>query len=120
RTIAAGVFDRYPNLRIVIRSSGGSVPLLLNKLYWKHKTPAGESTYAEVLRRHFMVDCANGNARTLAFLVDSVGADNVVFGSDYCGGLGPLDKAVRVVEDQADPGHVKQLMERNARKLLGI
>jgi predicted TIM-barrel fold metal-dependent hydrolase len=120
RTIAAGVFDRYPNLRIVIRSSGGSVPLLLNKLWWKHRSAGGEKTYAEVLREHFLVDCANGDARTLAFLVDSMGEDNVVFGSDYCGGLGPLDKAVRVVEDQSQPERVKQLMERNSRRLLGI
>ncbi len=120
RTIAAGVFDRYPDLRIVIRSSGGSIPLLLHKLWWKHKTAEGEKRYSEVLREHYLVDCANGDARTLAFLVDSMGEANVVFGSDYCGGLGPLDKAVQVVQDQPRPERIRQLMEANSRRLLGV
>jgi len=119
RTIAAGVFDRYPKLRFVVRSSGGSLPTLLNKLWWKHKGAGGEQRYSEVLLEHFLVDCANGDARTLAFLVDVMGEDNVVFGSDYCGGLGPLDKAVRVVDDQPQPDRVRKLMERNSRRLLG-
>jgi predicted TIM-barrel fold metal-dependent hydrolase len=120
RTIAAGVFDRWPELRFVVRSSGGSLPTLLNKLWWKHKTAGGERRYSEVLLDHFLVDCANGDARTLSFLVDVMGEDNVVFGSDFCGGLGPLDKAVRVVEDQAQPDRVRRLMERNSKRLLGI
>jgi predicted TIM-barrel fold metal-dependent hydrolase len=120
RTIAAGVFDRYPDLRIVIRSSGGSIPLLMHKLWWKHKGASGEKRYSEVLREHYLVDCANGDARTLTFLVDVMGENNVVFGSDYCGGLGPLDKAVQVVQEQPQPERVQQLMERNSRRLLGI
>jgi predicted TIM-barrel fold metal-dependent hydrolase len=120
RGIAAGVFDRYPELRIVVRSSGGSLPLLLNKLWWKHKTAEGEQRYADILRQHCLVDCANGDARVLAFLLDAMGEDNVVFGSDYCGGLGPLDKAVKVVEDQSRPDKVRALMDRNSRRLLGL
>lgn len=121
RSIAAGVFDRYPDLRIVVRSSGGSLPLLMSKLWWKHKTgDGGEQRYSDVLRKHCLVDCANGDARILSFLVDSMGEDNVVFGSDFCGGLGPLDKAVKVVEDQPQPAKVRQLMERNSKRLLGL
>lgn len=120
RTVAAGVFDRYPELLFVVRSSGGSLPLLLNKLWWKHKSDGGERRYSDVVRDHFLVDCANGDARTLAFLVDSMGEDNVVFGSDYCGGLGPLDKARKVVDDQPHPKRVLELMERNSRRLLRL
>ena len=39
RMIASGLFDRYPNLKIVIRSSGGGIPLLLHRFFWKHKGP---------------------------------------------------------------------------------
>jgi predicted TIM-barrel fold metal-dependent hydrolase len=118
RTIAAGVFDRYPSLQVVIRSGGGSIPILLHKLWWKHKGPEGETRYADVLRAHYLVDSANVDARTIAFLVDSMGEDRVVFGSDYCGGLGPLDKAVALIEEQPAPARVRALMERNARRLL--
>jgi len=47
RMIASGVFDRYPNLKIVIRSSGGGLPLLLHRFFWKHKGPAGEKRYSK-------------------------------------------------------------------------
>ncbi len=87
RTIAAGVFDRYPDLQIVIRSGGGSVPILLQKLWWKHKGPDGERRYSDVLRDHFLVDTANVDARTVGYLVDAMGEERVVFGSDT--GSGP-------------------------------
>ncbi len=120
RTIAAGVFDRYPSLQIVIRSGGGSVPILLQKLWWKHKGPAGERRYSDVLREHFLVDTANVDARTVGYLVDAMGEERVVFGSDYCGGLGPLDKAVGLVDAQPDPGRLRAITERNSRRLLHL
>jgi predicted TIM-barrel fold metal-dependent hydrolase len=119
-TIAAGLFDRYPNLQLVIRSSGGGVPLLLSKLWWKHKGPAGEQRYGDILLQHYLVDCASSNPRTLRFLVDTMGEDRVVFGSDYCGGLGPLAKAIPVIKEQPDPTAITALTERNTRRLLKL
>ena len=120
RTIAAGLFDRYPDLQVVIRSSGGGVPLLLSKLYHKHKSPGGEQRYSEVLLQHFLVDCASAKPRTLQFLIDTMGEDRVVFGSDYCGGLGPLARALPVLDEQPDPVGVREMMERNSRRLLRL
>ena len=120
RMIASGVFDRYPTLRIVIRSSGGGLPLLLHRLFWKHKGPNGERRYSEIFREHFLIDCASSDARTLSFLIDTMGEEGIVFGSDYCGGLGPLKKCLAAVENQSDPEHVKSFTERNSRRLLHI
>jgi predicted TIM-barrel fold metal-dependent hydrolase len=120
RTVAAGVFDRYPSLQIVIRSGGGSVPILLQKLWWKHKGPEGERRYSDVVREHFLVDTANVDARTVGYLVDAMGEERVVFGSDYCGGLGPLDRAVALVDAQPDPARLRALTERNSLRLLRL
>ena len=120
RMIASGLFDRHPNLRIVIRSSGGGIPLLLHRFFWKHKGPQGEKRYSEIFLEHFFIDCASSDARTLAFLIDKLGDDNIVFGSDYCGGLGPLSKALTAIEAQPDPGRVKAFTERNSRRLLRL
>ena len=62
RMIASGVFDRYPNLKIVIRSSGGGLPLLLHRFFWKHKGPEGERRYSEIFLEHFLIDCASSDA----------------------------------------------------------
>ena len=120
RMIASGLFDRHPNLRIVIRSSGGGIPLLLHRFFWKHKGPQGEKRYSEIFLEHFFIDCASSDARTLAFLIDKLGDNNIVFGSDYCGGLGPLSKALTAVEAQPDPGRIKAFTEKNSRQLLRL
>jgi predicted TIM-barrel fold metal-dependent hydrolase len=120
RMIASGVFDRYPNLKIVIRSSGGGLPLLLHRFFWKHKGPHGEQRYSEIFLDHFLIDCASSDARTLAFLIDTMGEERIVFGSDYGGGLGPLRKCFAAIEKQSNPEHVKSFTEKNSRTLLNL
>ena len=120
RMIASGVFDRYPKLRIIIRSSGGGLPLLLHRFFWKHKGPEGEKRYSEIFLEHFLIDCASSDARTLAFLIDALGEEHIVFGSDYCGGLGPLKKCFAAIDKQPNPDHVKSFTAKNSRRLLRI
>lgn len=120
RMIASGLFDRHANLKIVIRSSGGGLPLLLHRFFWKHKGPKGEQKYSEIFLEHFLIDCASSDAPTLAFLVHKMGEKNIVFGSDYCGGLGPLSNAFNAVSALADPGHFKSFTEKNSRRLLNL
>jgi predicted TIM-barrel fold metal-dependent hydrolase len=120
RMIASGLFDRYPNLKIVIRSSGGGIPLLLHRFFWKHKGPDGERRYSEIFLEHFLIDCASSDARTLSFLIDKMGENNMVFGSDYCGGLDRLNRSFEAVMAQPNPEYVKAFMEKNSRHLLHI
>jgi predicted TIM-barrel fold metal-dependent hydrolase len=120
RMIASGLFDRYANLKIVIRSSGGGIPLLLHRFFWKHKGPKGEQKYSDIFLEHFLIDCASSDAPTLAFLIAKMGENNIVFGSDYCGGLGPLNKAFNAISLQANPEHVKRFTEKNSRQLLHL
>jgi predicted TIM-barrel fold metal-dependent hydrolase len=120
RMIASGLFDRYPNLKIVIRSSGGGLPLLLHRFFWKHKGPHGERRYSEIFLEHFLIDCASSDASTLGFLIAKMGENNMVFGSDYCGGLGPLSKGFAAIGAQSNPARVQGFMERNSRTLLHL
>ena len=120
RMIASGVFDRYPALRIVIRSSGGGLPLLLHRFFWKHKGPAGERRYSDIFLENFLIDTASSNARRLSFLIDTMGEERIVFGSDYCGGLGPLNKCFAGVNGQTNPAHVKSFTDKNSRQLLNL
>jgi 2,3-dihydroxybenzoate decarboxylase len=120
RMIASSLFDRYPNLQVVIRSSGGGIPLLLNKLYWKHRGADGEHRYSDILREHFLVDCASSTATTLQFLLDTMGEARVVFGSDYCGGLGPIEKGLAALHQHPHGDDVMELLNRNSRRLLHI
>lgn len=119
RMIAGGVFDRHPALKIVIRSGGGGLPLLLKRLSWRHKG-RDDRSYSEILLDHFLIDTASLDARTLAFLLGTMGEERIVFGSDYCGGLGLLKKGVAVVEQQPDPARIRSITERTSRNLLHL
>ena len=52
--------------------------------------------------------------------LETLGEDRIVFGLDYCGGLGPLEKALPVIEQQADPARIKAITERTSRNLLQL
>jgi len=120
RMIASGLFDRHPDLKIVIRTGGGGLPLLLHRLFWRHKGPNDEERYSDILLRHFWIDTAGVDPRTFRFLLDTLGEDRIVFGSDYCGGLGALEKALPVIDQQPDPERIKALTERTSRNLLQL
>jgi len=120
RAIACGLFDRYPNLRVVIRSGGGVMPMMLNKMTWKHKGASGEKRYGEVVREHFAVDTRSPDPRTLSFVIDAMGEKGVVFGSDFAGGTGPMQASLIAIERQPDPEGVKAMTERNTRRLLRL
>lgn len=120
RMIACGLFDRYPNLRIVIRSGGGGIPLLVQRMFWKHKGPDGEKRYADIFLEHFLIDTASVRPHALPFLIDTLGRDRIVFGSDYCGGLGPLEKGLAVIEQQDDADQVRTFMNENSKQLLHL
>ncbi len=61
------------------------------------------------------IDCASSDARTLAFLIETLGEGRIVFGSDYCGG-----QAFAAIDQQPDPARVQNSTERNSRKLLRV
>ena len=94
--------------------------MLQSKLWWKQKSPGGtERQYVDILRDHFLIDTAIVTPRSLAGLVLIMGEGRIVFGSDYCGGLGPLSKAMPVLDGQDDPVAMRAMVERNAQVLLG-
>jgi predicted TIM-barrel fold metal-dependent hydrolase len=49
-----------------------------------------------------------------------MGEDRIVFGSDYCGGLGLLKKGVAVIDQQPDPARIKKITEQTSRNLLRL
>ena len=117
--VASGLFDRYPGVRVVIRSGGG-VPLLQSKMWWTHHGEDGDKQYSEIFKNHFLVDTANVDVRTITALSFLMGDEGVVFGSDYGGGLGLLRDAVANIDAQPEPDHLRAAAERNSRELLSL
>ena len=86
--ILSGGFDKLPrNLRICFAHGGGSFAFLLGRLQnaWEHHPVArGSCEFApkEYLNR-FYVDSVVFDSRALKYLVETMGAEKIMLGSDY-------------------------------------
>ena len=123
--ILSGAFDRLPNtLRICFAHGGGSFAFLLGRLEnaWHHHPVArGDCQYApsHYLNR-FSTDSAVFDQRTLQFLVGTMGADQVVLGSDYPFPLGE-ERVGSLIRQSNLPQHTKaKLLSGNAARFLAL
>ena len=123
--ILSGAFDRLPStLRIGFAHGGGSFAFLLGRLEnaWHHHPVArGECEHppSHYLNR-FYVDSAVFEQRTLKFLVETMGGDRVMLGSDYPFPLGE-ERVGSVIRQSNLPPDIKtKLLSSNAMRFLGI
>jgi aminocarboxymuconate-semialdehyde decarboxylase len=85
--IFGGIFDACPELKVCIAHGGGPACFGMGRLDrgWQVRSEARmhiqhpPSTY----QRHFYYDCVTNSEVALRFLIDQVGADRVVLGSDW-------------------------------------
>src|ERR1700683_4302400 len=123
--ILSGAFDRLPStLRICFAHGGGSFAFLLGRLEnaWHHHPVArGDCQYppSHYLNR-FYVDSAVFDQRSLQFLVGTMGADQVMLGSDYPFPLGE-ERVGSLIRQSNLPQHTKaKLLSGNAARFLEI
>ena len=86
--VLSGAFDRLPSsLRICFAHGGGSFAFLLGRMQnaWEHQPLArGGAQFPPVdYVNRFAVDSAVFDQRSLKLLVDVMGEDRVLLGSDY-------------------------------------
>jgi len=84
----SGALERYPNIRFICAHAGGTVPYLVARfdLLWfqdpdlVERAPLGGSAY---LARLFYDTALSANPHALRSLTELVGADHILFGSDF-------------------------------------
>jgi aminocarboxymuconate-semialdehyde decarboxylase len=123
--LLSGAFDRLPeNLRICFAHGGGSFAFLLGRLEnaWSHHEVArgiSEHSPRHYLNR-FYTDSAVFDQRTLKFLVETMGVDRVVLGSDYPYPLGE-EEVGKLIRASALAASTKaKLLGENAATFLGL
>ncbi|NTX26832.1 amidohydrolase [Burkholderia pyrrocinia] len=121
--ILGGVLDRYPTLQVTLPHAGGALPILVGRL------DAGWTVRPETRRlaqkpssylRRFNYDTVSHSGPVLNFLMENVGVDRLVLGSDYCFDMG-YEQPVRFL-DRLDltAQQRSMILGGNAGKLLGI
>ena len=123
--ILSGGFDRLPaNLRICFAHGGGSFVFLLGRMEnaWKHHPVARgacQFSPSHYLNR-FYVDSAVFDESALRFLVNTMGEDRVLLGSDYPFPLGEERVGKLIRESQLRPEVKVKLLGGNAAQFLGL
>jgi 5-carboxyvanillate decarboxylase len=129
RLIAAGIFDRYPNLRIVLGHMGETLPFVLDRLdnryEWEMKMfgkvkQARLRLPSEYFKNHFVVTTSGMNYRVpMMAAIAELGADRVLFAADY-----PMEEpsqAVAAVEAMELSMQDRwKVFETNARKVFAL
>lgn len=95
RLIFGGVLDRFPRLQVFLGHAGGALPYLIGRLDRVHRVR--REAQGEVRRRptaylrRLYFDTITHHALALEYLVNLVGADRVLLGSDYRFDMGTAD-----------------------------
>jgi aminocarboxymuconate-semialdehyde decarboxylase len=89
RLITAGVISRHPGLTILLAHGGGCLPYLLGRLHHAHAMGLLKGPDPDECARKFVYDTVVFDPLQLRHLVDVVGPDCVVVGTDS-----PFDMAI--------------------------
>ena len=94
--IYGGVLVRWPNLKLVFAHAGGVFPYIVGRMDHGYRVRERECGAAipELPSTYFTqlyFDNITFNPRALRYLVDLVGADHILIGSDYPFDMGPAD-----------------------------
>jgi aminocarboxymuconate-semialdehyde decarboxylase len=123
RLIFSGTLDELPALRLVLMHGGGYLPYQIGRLDHGHRVrpeARGCKLPPSAYLGRFSYDTVTHAPGPLRFLVDLVGADHVVYGTDF-----PFDMAAGPLAGQLagaglDAGQTEQIAGANAVRLFGL
>jgi aminocarboxymuconate-semialdehyde decarboxylase len=121
--IFSGLLDRFPKLNICLPHAGGALPYLIGRLNhgWKvrQECKAMKKPPSSYLRR-FTYDTISHGPEPLRYLINLVGADRVMLGSDYCFDMG-YERPVEVVSAlKLSSNDQEKILGGNAARLLRL
>jgi aminocarboxymuconate-semialdehyde decarboxylase len=123
--IFGGVLERLPKLRVAIAHGGGSFPATMGRItHGFNVRPdlcAVDNPHPpEKYLGKFWVDSLVHDARTLEFLIETIGQDFIALGSDYPFPLGELEPG-KLIKSMNFPDPLQhKLLAGNALRWLGM
>jgi aminocarboxymuconate-semialdehyde decarboxylase len=121
--IFGGTLDRYPGLRLLAAHGGGFLPTYIGRSdhAWAERPDARGCALppSEYLRRMWY-DALVYTPRALRHLVEAVGADKVMLGTDYPFDMGVTDPVERAAAAGLPAADLTAILSGNAAALFGL
>jgi aminocarboxymuconate-semialdehyde decarboxylase len=123
RMMFSGVFDRFPGLQIKVPHAGGFLPYQIERFQHaadfrpEPRSKGFRGRPVDVLKRLYY-DTITFSPATLRYLIDLVGADRLMLGSDYPFEMGDPDP-VGTVMTSVDAAHRPAVLGETAMHLCG-
>lgn len=124
RLILSGCLDRHPKLTVVLVHAGGFMPYQIGRL--DHGFKVRSETNAKIKAppssylRRFYFDTITHASIPLRFLVDLVGADRIVIGTDIPFDMQDLYFSEYLAETGLDAQSLEAIDSGNARRIFGL
>ena len=124
RLMLSGAMDDVPDLRIVIPHGGGYLPYQIGRLECVHRNRpvarTGTATSPRELFGRFYFDALTHDPVALRMLIDLVGADHVVIGSDHPFDMGYADPVSELDKVPGLTAHEREMITNGtAMSLMG-
>jgi aminocarboxymuconate-semialdehyde decarboxylase len=120
--VMAGVMERHPDLRVLLAHGGGALLAVRGRLRRAHEfQPQARSRLQEPPDesiRRFYFDTLTHDAALLRALIDYVGADHVLLGSDYPFDMGDARQVETVRAAGLPPEDEAAILAGNAERIL--
>jgi len=81
RIVYAGIFDRYPNLKLIGSHLGGMILLYLDRLNWREGNPTCKEEPETYFKKIFYDTAGPIRAAFIKLVYDTVGAEQILFGA---------------------------------------
>jgi aminocarboxymuconate-semialdehyde decarboxylase len=123
--IFGGVFERFPKLKVAFAHGGGTFPATIGRIEQGYKarpdlTALDNDVNPREYLGKFYVDSLTHDPKMLQFIIDLIGSDKIMLGTDYPFPLGELIPG-EVVELLSPSQPIKdQLLYENALNWLGM
>src|SRR6202162_4808440 len=121
--IFGGVLDRHPKLQIGLPHAGGVLPILIGRIDqgWRTRPelknlPQAPSTYLQ----RFTYDTITHSKAIMEFVIQEVGVERIMLGSDYCFAMGYAQPVKFLDQVDLTSPERKMILGGNAARLLKL
>jgi predicted TIM-barrel fold metal-dependent hydrolase len=131
RLILSGILDRYPQLKLVAAHMGGGLSCVISRLDMGYRLgydgmperakASCRQKPSDYVRRNLWVDTMGFSAEHLRAVIDLLGADRVLFGTDYGPvPISPLEHVAIVKSLGLSGADEAKILWKNADSLYGL